>query len=1215
MLLYEHARTLDAPPQIQIFATDLDEDVIRTARAGIYPEAISADVSEERLRRWFLKEVHGFRLRREVRELVLFALHDLIKDSPFSRLDLVSCRNLFIYLDTDAQARAFDIFHFALRPRGRLFLGMSETINSDKELFTVVDKKYRIYEQRPALRATLPVPVGNSALARSLEAMEKSGERPTVPKTNGGAMPAAARSLRGELTSESSFGQLHYKLIERFSPPSLVVNKAYDIVHLSDSAGRFLQFTGGELTRNLLQLVHPMLRLDLRAALFTAMQSRARADAFNVPIELDGEAKAVNIRVAPATDLAPDYFLVVFDAHAPVTGWEDRARDVRSDAMAQHLERELETTKSQLRDTVEQAESSTAELKASNEELQAMNEELRSATEELETSREELQSINEELTTVNLELKNRVDELGFANSDLHNLMAATAIATIFLDRDLRIMRYTPSAIELFSVIPTDIGRPLTDLTHRLEYPEMERDALRALGELVPAEREVQAAGRWYIARALPYRAPDGRIGGVVFTFVDITARRRAEDALYELQVEQAADLAAMLRLQDFSARLLSTAELPLVLRQVLDATVELQRADFGAVQLCNRATHKLEIVAQRGFDAAFLERISHIDIENSSASGRSLTRRARVIIEDVEADPLYAPLRAAAAQAGYRAVQSTPLFDRNNEPLGVLSTHFRAPHRPSDRELRLTDLYARQAADVLGFKLTEQSLRESEERFRAMVEQTALGVGQCAFSGRFNFVNQRLCELAGRTSEQMLELRLQDITHPDDLPNNEVLFARMAREGTPFELERRLLRPDGSTVWVSVSVSVLRDRNGRPYAATALVLDLTERNRAREASRESEERLRLVVENAREYAILSTDLERRITSWNSGAERLIGFKDREVIGQPADLIFTPEDRAAGAPEAEAQTALAEGRSSDERWHLRKDGSRFWGSGAMMAMHDGNDRTIGLLKIFRDQTEARAASEALAASRADLEQALAFNKIARDELETASRAKDRFLAVLSHELRTPLTPVVMAVQTLGRRHDLPEDARDALAMIRRNIKIESHLIDDLLDLTRIARGHLEIVAEPMNVHAAVMGAVEICESDIRGKNQTLKVDLDAPEHQIHGDFNRLQQVVWNLLKNASKFTRRGGDIRVTSRNDADRIIVAVSDNGVGIEPDSLSSIFDAFSQGGEWVAREFGGLGLGLAISKATVEAHGGTITAESGGRGQGATFSIDLPLA
>jgi len=1215
MLLSEHARTLDAPPQIQVFATDLDEDVIKSARDGLYPTAITADISEERLRRWFLKELHGYRIRREIRELVLFALHDLLKDSPFSRLDLVSCRNLFIYLDSTAQSRAFDIFHFALRPGGRLFLGMSESVDDDSKLFAPVDKKYRLYEQRPSTRTTLPVPFGTSTLGRSLELKEKSSERPAAPKTNGGTAPTAISTLRGS-DPGLSFGELHYRLIERFAPPSVVVNKNYDIVHLSDSAGRFLQFAGGELTRNLLQLVNPMLRLDLRAAMFTAMQSQSPASVLNVQTELDGEPTSVSIRVSPATDLAPDHLLVLFEAQAaPAGARDDRARNAQSEAVVQHLERELETTRSQLRDTVEQAESSTAELKASNEELQAMNEELRSATEELETSREELQSINEELTTVNSELKNRVDELGHANSDLHNLMAATAIATIFLDRDLRIMRYTPPALELFSLIPTDVGRPLTDLTHRLEYPEMERDAKRALGELMPAEREVRSFDRWYIARALPYRAPDERIGGVVFTFVDITARRQAEDALRELQTEQAADLAAMLRLQDFSARLLGTAELPLVLRQVLDATVELQRADFGCVQLFNRASRKLEIVAHRGFDNTFLERINSVELEQAAASERAITHRQRVIVEDVQTDLLYAPLRDLAELAGYRAVQSTPLFDRNNEPLGVLSTHFRAPHRPSDRELRLTDLYARQASDVIGFKLTEQNLRDSEERFRAMVEQTTLGVAQVAFTGRFLFVNQRLCELAGRTSHDMQRLRLQDIAHSDDLSDNDRLFARMAREGAPFETEKRLVRPDGSAVWVNISVSVLRDRDNRPYAATALVLDLTERNRAREASRESEERLRLVIENAREYAIFSADLERRITSWNSGAQRLIGYDEKEVIGRSADIIFAPEDRTAEAPEAEARTALTEGRSADERWHVRKDGSRFWGSGAMMAMHDGSGKTVGLLKIFRDQTQERVATEELAKSRAELEQALAFNKIARDDLEAASRAKDRFLAVLSHELRTPLTPVVMAVQTLGRRHDLPADVFDALGMIRRNIKIESHLIDDLLDLTRISRGHLEIVAEPMDLHAAIIGAVEICESDIRAKNQTLTVNLDASQHKIQGDFNRLQQVAWNLLKNASKFTRRGGEIRVSSRNDQDRVMFTISDNGIGIDHDMLLSIFDAFSQGGEWVSREFGGLGLGLAIAKATVEGHGGVITAESGGRGHGATFTVELPFS
>ena len=688
----------------------------------------------------------------------------------------------------------------------------------------------------------------------------------------------------------------------------------------------------------------------------------------------------------------------------------------------------------------------------------------------------------------------------------------------------------------------------------------------------------------------------------------------SHSCLQAIQAEQAADLAAMLRLQDFSTRLLGTSELPQVLKQVLDATIELQRADFGCVQIYNRVSRKLEIVAHRGFDVTLLDRINNVELEQSAASGRALARRERVIVEDVDVDLLYAPLRDIAAQVGFRAVQSTPLLDRNHELLGVLSTHFRAPHRPSDRDLRLTDLYARQAADVIGFRLTEQSLRESEERFRAIVEQTALGVGQCSFSGRFAFANQRLCELAGRTANEMRQQRFQDITHPDDPPPNDEIFARMARDGRPFEMEKRLVRPDGSTVWVSITASVLRGRDGRPYAATVLVLDLTERNLAREASRESEERLRLMIENAREYAIFSTDLERLVTSWNSGAQRLVGYEEHEILGRSADIIFTAEDRAHGAPEWEARTALTEGRAADERWHLRKDGSRFWGSGVMMAMHDAANNTVGLLKIFRDETQAREVAENLERSRAEVEQALHANKLAREELETASRAKDRFLAVLSHELRTPLTPVVMAVQLLARRTDLPEPARHTLEMIRRNVKVESHLIDDLLDLTRISRGNLEIAAEPMDLHAAIAEAIEICESDVRGKGQTLTVALEASDHQVDGDFNRLQQVVWNLLKNASKFTRHGGNIQLSTHNKNGHVFISISDNGIGIDPTVLPTIFDAFSQGGEWVAREYGGLGLGLAISKATIEAHGGRIKAESEGRGQGATFTIELPL-
>ncbi len=539
MLLSEHARTLDAPPTLQVFATDLDEDVLAEARSGVYPEAITADVSQDRLRRFFIKEHESYRVRRELREMLLFAVHDLLKDSPFSRLDLVSCRNLLIYLNRGAQQRTFDILHFALRPDGRLFLGTSEAVDDGSHLFYPQDKKHRIYSSRPAARTNLPVPSGQSALARALAVQGRNeGAGPVttarVPSTGVVIPSTGSKAL---VSDRLSWSELHLKLIERLGPPSLVVNSEHEIVHLSEGAAPFLKFAGGEPSTNLLRAVHPALRTGLRAALFRARQTGNPASADAIPIDLGDGRWLVDVRVSSAGEETEDFWLVSFLAHGKHEAHAVAPRE-HDEPVAAHLERELEQTKRHLRDIVEQHEASTEELKASNEELQAMNEELRSATEELETSREELQSINEELTTVNQELKSKVDELGHANSDLHNLMGATAIATVFLDRDLRIMRFTPPAVELFSFIPTDIGRPLGDLQHRLKYPQLLADASRVLSQLVPVEREVEeTSGLFFLARLLPYRTTDDRIAGVVITFVDVTERQIAKMAALQAKNE------------------------------------------------------------------------------------------------------------------------------------------------------------------------------------------------------------------------------------------------------------------------------------------------------------------------------------------------------------------------------------------------------------------------------------------------------------------------------------------------------------------------------------------------------------------------------------------------------------------------------------------------------------------------------------------------------
>ncbi len=534
MLLSEHARTLDTPPTLQVFATDLDEQVLAEARNGLYPTAITNDVSAERLQRFFVKEHRGYRVRRELREMLLFAAHDLLKDSPFSRLDLVSCRNLLIYLNRSAQARAFDIFHFALRPEGRLFLGTSETADDASQLFQVVDKKHRLYSTRLTARSSMPVPAGASTLARAL-ALQQAEPGTTLARSS--LPPSSAATLRHSVSDRISWSELHLKLIEQLGPPSLVVNGESDILHLSETASPFLKFAGGEPSTNLFRVVHPMLRMELRAALFRAKQTGAPSVASEVPVEILDSRRLVDIRVTPALSLAPDLYLITLEQRETSVTTLVSTRE-RDEPLTRHLEQELEQVKRHWRDIVEQHEASTEELKASNEELQAMNEELRSATEELETSREELQSINEELITVNQELKSNVDELGHANSDLRNLMGATAIATIFLDRELKIMRFTPPAVELFSLIATDVGRPLAHLRHRLAYPELLADAAQVLEQLVPIEREVgESGGRFFLARLLPYRTNDDRIAGVVLTFVDVTDLQVAQDAVRRAQRE------------------------------------------------------------------------------------------------------------------------------------------------------------------------------------------------------------------------------------------------------------------------------------------------------------------------------------------------------------------------------------------------------------------------------------------------------------------------------------------------------------------------------------------------------------------------------------------------------------------------------------------------------------------------------------------------------
>jgi two-component system, chemotaxis family, CheB/CheR fusion protein len=886
MLMVDEASRLERPPEVQVFASDIDEQAIATARAGVYPAAIMADVPPTRLRQFFTKEDERYRIRKTVRDRILFAAHNLLRDPPFSKLDMISCRNLLIYLNRDVQLRVMEMFHSALKPDGFLFLGSSESADAAAEFFVPYDKKNRIYRARPLSRATRYMP----ALA--------TAPMPRLPELAGAG---------GAVRRAFSYADVHQRALAKFAPPSVVVDRDSNIVHMSDSAGRFLRHVGGEPSRSILHLVLPELRLELRSALYQAIQANSSVEGQRVLVRDEDRACFVNIIVRPFNDEVAnaEYVLVLFEeTEQSLNGEPPAVQAGHKDMVLHQLEQELQRSKEKLQETIEHSEVSTEELRASNEELQAINEELRSATEELETSKEELQSVNEELITVNYELKVKVEETGKANDDLNNLIASTNIATIFVDRALRIKRFTPRAADVFSIIPTDIGRSLLDITHRLDYDHLPEDVSTMFETLHLVEREVRSnEGRYYIVRLLPYRTTEDRIEGAVMTFFDITGRREAEAQL-----------------------------------------------------------------------------------------------------------------------------------------------------------------------------------------------------------------------------------------------------------------------------------------------------------------RKGEEWMRLVAESTHDYAIITADAGGKVTGWNKGAERNFGFTEAEVMGRDLDFIFTPEDRAAGVPALERARARAEGRSEDERWHVRKDGTRFYCVGVTTPLLDGE--LHGYAKIARDQT-----------SRVQIdtqrEAALSNEQAGRSQAEMDSALKDEFLAVMSHELRHPLNLIYINAELMSRLpavREAPPAAR-AAGVIRNAVASQAKIIDDLLDMSRLSTGKLSLNCHEIDLGDVAAKLMEVVQAD--PMVQSLDVSFrpfDTPLI-VSADPVRIEQVVLNLLSNAFKFTSAGGSVTVVLSEDEGCARLDVTDTGAGIAPEFLPQVFQMFRQGGTKAVRSKAGLGIGLALVSQIVELHGGRVEAWSEGPGTGSRFSLWLPLS
>jgi two-component system CheB/CheR fusion protein len=512
ILLRELLDVFKRPMSVQIFATDLDAAAIDTARAGQYPAGIATDVSEQRLERFFIQEDDTYRVKQEVREMVVFAPQNLVADPPFTKLDLLCCRNLLIYLEAELQRKLIPIFHYTLKRGGLLFLGSSESISNFPHLFTPLEKKWKTFQRRD-------VPAGTYV-----------AEFPALRSEIGPhAMHQPVEGTRA--AAEFSIAMLADRvLLRELVPPTVIVHERGDFVHIHGRTGMFLEpALEPQNQANLFDMAREGLQISLSAAMRQAIAEEAEVVHRGVEVKANGHTVPVDLRVRRLEDPEPLRGLLrISFVESERPSGEDTVVVPKPDRIAE-LERELQYTRETQQSTLEQLETANEELKSTNEEMQSTNEELQSTNEELETSKEEMQSLNEELQTVNAELQDKVEELSRANNDMKNLLNGTNIATIFLDNELNIKRYTEQAKKVIRLIPSDVGRQIGDLVSTLHYDRLVDDARDVLRTLAFKETEVRGEGdAWYLMRILPYRTVENVIDGLVLTFVDITTVRALE---------------------------------------------------------------------------------------------------------------------------------------------------------------------------------------------------------------------------------------------------------------------------------------------------------------------------------------------------------------------------------------------------------------------------------------------------------------------------------------------------------------------------------------------------------------------------------------------------------------------------------------------------------------------------------------------------------------
>jgi two-component system, chemotaxis family, CheB/CheR fusion protein len=1181
MAFTEFSDRVPRAPKLQIFATDLNGGLLEKARAGLYVKSLVADLSPERLRRFFTEEGDGYRICKPLRDAVVFAQQNLLSDPPFSRMDLIACRNLLIYLEPSLQKKVLPTFHYALKPKGCLFLGASESVGAFTDLFEPVDKKHKIYSKKPGPTLALGMHLGprHPAETNDIRAATPAG----APEGFHVALNAQREADRVTRT--------------RYAPPGVLVNAELQVVEFRGETSPYLKPPTGQASFSVLKMAREGLMLPLRAALNKAKKGNTVVRGENVRLNQDGQSRTVHFEVVPLKNLKEWCYLIFFEEAEKVTRavpigpppkpTEPRGglRSARPPAKEEsrriaELERELAETRDYLQSIQEQSEAANEELQASNEEVTSANEELQSLNEELETSKEELESANEELTTVNEEMANRNTELNRLNSDLVNFQNSAHLSIVLLGRDLTIRRFSAQAGKQFNLLATDIGRPIGNVRHNLDLPDLETLIAEVLVSVRERERERELQdrqGHWYSLRVRPYMTLDNKVDGAVLALVDIDTLKRTEQAIAAAR--------------DFAENTIETVREPLL---VLDGELRVESA--------NRSFYRVFRVAP----AETIGR-SIFDLGNRQWN----IPRLRTLLEEI-------------------LLQHTTLEDfdveHTFEQLGRLSILLNA--RRIEDPARNTQRILLAIEDITERQAHQQELQRAREYAEAIIRTVPdalviLNADLRVHSANDAFYRTFNVSPADTEGRSMFELhhgswnipRLRQLLE-DIIPRNSFF--------NDFEVTYELERIGRRTLLFNARM--LSHTSGQPARILLGIQDITEALQFQIAAREGAEKFKLLFERS-PLPKWAFELETlRFVEVNEAAVQLYGYSRDEFLRMSVLDVRTPE-----AGEAlKAALACPPYRLSerDTCQHRKKSGEvidvevrsseitlagkRVW----LASINDITERKRAEEKLARF---AEALEERVRERTQELQEANAALTRQAEELIRSNADLERFAYISSHDLQEPLRTMSSFTQLLVKRYrgKLDADADEFIGFVVNGSNRMQQLIKDLLAYSRV--GPREKRVEEVDFEALWPRATADLETEIDNSRAVLTHD---PLPTVWGDAVQLGQVLQNLLANALKF--RGPEpprIHVSAKltsvdpNPASKGVTewvfSVSDNGIGIEPQYAERIFVLFQR--LHTQADYAGTGIGLAICKRAVEAHGGRIWLEPQ-PGRGSTFRFTIPV-